>query len=446
SERQKPDVHCERDRSYSMKTYLLLVLLGCLASVHGLLSFLNVCGCLRALRVRLNRLASVRSRLRSSGHHQKLLELDSGSFSRRYAQCFPPMEHYLRTGGTTRERLHNFMDAQFFGQISLGRPEQNFTVVFDTGSSDLWVPSSYCISQACGLWGHLLSEMTMPSSLDSALHQKFKAFESSTYRHNGNVFGIHYGSGHLLGVMGREELKDQVFGEAVYEPGFTFVLAQFDGVLGLGFPELAEELGSPVFDSMMKQKKLDEPVFSFYLQNNGSEFGGEVLFGGVDESRFVSPINWTPVTQKGYWQIHLEAVSVQGALSFCHDAAQSCQAIVDTGTSLIGGPARDILHLQQFIGATPTPSGEYIIDCARISSLPVVSFRINSVEYSLTGEQYVKREILNSNEICFSGFQSMDISSPAAPLWVLGDVFLSQLYSVYDRGQNRVGFASLTVF
>uniref|UniRef100_A0A672LIB1 Nothepsin n=1 Tax=Sinocyclocheilus grahami TaxID=75366 RepID=A0A672LIB1_SINGR len=243
-----------------------------------------------------------------------------------------------------------YKNAQFFGQISLGKPEQNFTVVFDTGSTDLWVPSSYCVSQAC------------------AMHHKFKAFESSSYAHDGRVFGIHYGSGHLLGVMAKEELKvgsvtvqNQVFGEAVYEPGFAFVLAQFDGVLGLGFPQLAEELGSPVFDSMIEQGLLDEPVFSFYLKNNGSSFGGELLFGGVDETRFVSPINWVPVTQKGYWQIRLDVVKVQGALSFCYHSTQSCQAVVDTGTSLIGGPARDVLLLQQYIGATPTAVGEVIM-------------------------------------------------------------------------------------
>lgn len=61
-------------------------------------------------------------------------------------------------------------------------------------------------------------------------------------------------------------VQNQVFGEAVYEPGFAFVMAQFDGVLGLAFPQLAEELGSPVFDSMISQKSVDEPMFSFYLK------------------------------------------------------------------------------------------------------------------------------------------------------------------------------------
>lgn len=57
----------------------------------------------------------------------------------------------------------------------------------------------------------------------------------------------------------------------------------------------------------------------------------------------------------------VSSVKVQGALSFCYRSTQGCQAVVDTGTSLIGGPARDVLLLQQFIGATPTAVGEVIM-------------------------------------------------------------------------------------
>ncbi|XP_062152239.1 aspartic proteinase A1-like [Alnus glutinosa] len=273
--------------------------------------------------------------------------------SKERATLRAPIRKYYLHGNlgdsedTSVVELKNYMDAQYFGEIGIGTPSQKFTVIFDTGSSNLWVPSSKCyFSVAC------------------FFHSKYKSSQSSTYQKNGKSAEIHYGTGAISGFFSQDHVtlgdlavKNQDFIEATREPSITFVAAKFDGLLGLGFQEISVGNAVPVWYNMVNQGLVNEPVFSFWLNRNiEGEEGGEIVFGGIDSDHYIGEHTYVPVTQKGYWQFDLDDVLVDGETTgFCADG---CSAIADSGTSLLAGPTTVVTQINHAIGASGIVSQE----------------------------------------------------------------------------------------
>ncbi|XP_010244475.1 PREDICTED: aspartic proteinase A1-like isoform X2 [Nelumbo nucifera] len=251
------------------------------------------------------------------------------------------------SGATDIISLKNYMDAQYFGEIGIGTPPQKFTVIFDTGSSNLWVPSSKCyFSVAC------------------YFHSKYKSSLSSTYKKNGKSAEIQYGTGAIAGFFSEDDanvgdlvVKDQEFIEATREPGLTFLAAKFDGILGLGFQEISVGNAVPVWYNMVNQGLIKEPIFSFWFNRNPQEEeGGEIVFGGVDPNHYKGQHTYVPVTRKGYWQFDMGDVLIGGKTTgFC---SGGCAAIADSGTSLLAGPSTIITEINHEIGASGVVSQE----------------------------------------------------------------------------------------
>ncbi|CAH8517942.1 unnamed protein product [Heterobilharzia americana] len=307
------------------------------------------------------------------------------------------------------EYLKNYLDAQYYGDITIGTPPQTFSVVFDTGSSNLWVPSKHC------------------SYLDVAclLHRKYDSSKSSTYTVNGTTFSIRYG-----------KVKGQTFGEATQQPGIVFIMAKFDGILGMAYPSISVEGVTPVFVNMIRQNLVDSPVFSFYISRNASApVGGELMIGGIDEKYYTGEINYVQLKEKSYWLFEMDKLVVSDKV-ICPDG---CSAIADTGTSMIAGPTNDVDEINKKLGAMYIPGGMYTISCDRISSLPSIHFVINGINMTLDSTDYIMKVSQFGSEICISGFIGLDL--PKRKLWILGDIFIGKFYSVFDMGNDRVGFA-----
>ncbi|XP_054827033.1 cathepsin D [Eublepharis macularius] len=385
-----------------------------------LASLVAVCSSL--IRIPLKKFPSMRSIYTEYGNNiQDLIEMGE---MLKYKYGAPGV------ATPTPEALKNYMDAQYYGEIGIGTPPQTFTVVFDTGSSNLWVPSVHCrfLDIAC------------------LLHRKYDSSKSSTYVKNGSDFAIHYGTGSLSGYLSQDtvsvgdlQVKNQIFGEAVSQPGITFIAAKFDGIMGMAYPKISVDKVTPFFDSAMQQKLLDKNIFSFYLNRDPkSSPGGELLLGGTDPKYYSGDFSYVNVTRQGYWQVHMDKVNIGNGLTVC---SSGCEAIVDTGTSLITGPTDEIKQLQKAIGAKPIIKGQYMLPCDKLSSLPTVNLVLGGNSYALTPDQYALKVTVQGETLCLSGFSGLDVPPPGGPLWILGDVFIGPYYTVFDRDNDSVGFA-----
>ncbi|XP_047330201.1 aspartic proteinase A1-like [Impatiens glandulifera] len=246
-------------------------------------------------------------------------------------------------------RLKNYKNIQYYGEISIGTPPQKFTVQFDTGSSNLWIPSSECYydSRACNY------------------HSKYYAHQSRTYKVNETNVEIHYESGSISGhfsqdnvLVGGLKIKNQDFIEATRLSGVVFKFTKFDGVLGLGFQEISDGYAVPVLYNMMNQGLIRNKIFSFWLnRNKKEEEGGELVFGRIDPKHHKGNHTYVPVTRKGYWQVGkfiyiFLTFMVVSFITLSSTNRSGCSIIADSGTSLLSGPKAVITMINHEIGVT----------------------------------------------------------------------------------------------
>jgi cathepsin D len=199
--------------------------------------------------------------------------------------------------------LTDYYNNEFVGSLGIGTPAQYFTVVFDTGSSDLWLPSEKC--ETCGK------------------HKSFDTSESTTYAISGhvpgmNIFKISYGSGDVKGLTATDVVTlsslrfPARFGEVTYEDQ---AIADFDmdGICGLAFEGLAMVTVPGLLSTIRGSYPQLNNSFSMYLSSDPDDQTkpSRIMFGHYDLSIVGPTANffYTPVVRYAdlltYWTVSM---------------------------------------------------------------------------------------------------------------------------------------------
>ena len=244
--------------------------------------------------------------------------------------------HSLEESILSEIELTNYYNNEYIGLIGVGTPPQFLSVVFDTGSSDIWFPSSKCTN--CGSHKYFDSSVSTSYSTVSVLNNKDSNSEQ------GLSFVLDYGSGKVKGniasdhiIVGELIINNLQFGEISYE---DTAIASFymDGVCGLAFQSLSVVTKPSLIDLIFQSYPNMNKSFSLFLNSNPNDLKNPSLltFGSynldiVDKNaRFF----YTPVIRYGndltYWAVSIVSFRI-GISSRSNEVNEYSLSLCDYG-------------------------------------------------------------------------------------------------------------------
>merc|ERR1719401_727034 len=102
---------------------------------------------------------------------------------------------------------------------------------------------------------------------------------------------------------------------------------------------------------------------------------------------------------------------------------KSKAAIVDSGTSLLVGPAEEVSAIGTMLGAHKIRN-LWVIDC--YSASPVMAFTLGGKDFILRGSDLI---LERQGDLCVLGLMG---STSQRAHWILGDVFMRKYYVQFD--------------
>jgi hypothetical protein len=189
--------------------------------------------------------------------------------------------------------LIDYHSVMYTGRVELGTPGQPFDVIFDTGSSCLWVMSAddggisirsedeeqHLVHHSSPRAARVTDDDTVSAIQRPKKYvHYFHRDASSTYQSLNREWEIQYGVGTCSGLLANDTLTiggarapGQVFAEAIaFSGNFLNKHQPMDGIVGLSFPggACAHLPGSGAMDTLYRAGAIESRVFSFYLDRS----------------------------------------------------------------------------------------------------------------------------------------------------------------------------------
>ncbi|KAG0173719.1 hypothetical protein DFQ28_008311 [Apophysomyces sp. BC1034] len=343
--------------------------------------------------------------------------------------------------------------------LSIGTPPQDFLLLFDSGSSDTWIPSEQCgLNNGC----------------QSADHYNSSA--SSTYTTSNYKFTLRYVTGSTGGkyfkdrvTIGDIEVKNQ------YLAAVNTVAGPFgqqrgrillDGILGAGFPyatslyEYYNKPYSPIPFSLWEQDLIPEPLYSVYIgKSKSTDWDGELIFGGIDESKITGDILYANIPKFNLksgvkdvdilWSVlvpNIEFQAPNGTVLTASSHDNDLVFAIDTGSDGIFMPseASDAI-VYNMVPDADAQGSYYVVDCGYQNSTQLLQVNFNPNTTNMDAQSsHIKITLgdlvrpLSDGTTCI-----LTIIRGNTDNFIIGNIFLRRYVTIFDFGNHRIGFGTL---
>lgn len=312
-----------------------------------------------------------------------------------------------------------------------GAPLVKARVVFDTGSTNLWVISNLC-------------EVDCDPEQRRTYFDPHASFTHEEPPLSGDV-DILFGTGEIVGPLARDviqvgpvRVRSQPFGLIRNMTGSVFRSFTFEGILGLGFKSLSLEGMDSFIDRIVRQKVLGNNEFSFFLNPDSSK-PSAILWGGVDHDLFEGSIRMFNVSKPHYWSLELLDFHVGNESVLDGVSDRPTQLVVDSGTTFFTAPESLMKSIVKHLPHAP---------CRDVADHPDLTYVLQTPQgdpFNLVVSQETYM-IGSDNAECEPAFMALDVNPKWGPAMILGEVFMRHFFTTFSRGDGepenaKIGFA-----